>query len=168
MKPTLIAIATIFVTYALGKMIFPAENFLIIGGALFLGLFVWTCIEKLWGKRRKRTDNANIFPLLTKDALEKWGSIWGKDYGHVKKITLYERPMSYPGTARHILYFKCGTGTKEGKLFRKNFQGAYGDSLVYTEVFINYEFAQEVYKSDPPDTFRDDWQITTFKQKFQR
>ena len=84
-------------------------------GILFLGLILWTVVEKFWGKPTNRTDRLDIFPLLNKDVLQRWGKKWGEHYEYLNKVVLYDAPLKYPIDVKYVLYFEFDTSTPKGK-----------------------------------------------------
>ena len=64
MKSLVVAIAATLASYGMGRIVLPDEPPIVTGGALFLGLIIWTSVEKLWGKPTDQSDGSNMFPLL--------------------------------------------------------------------------------------------------------
>ena len=137
-------------------MVLPGEPLIVTGGALFLGLILWTSVEKLWGKPTDQTDSSNLFPLLDKDVLEKWGEKWAEQYAYLTKIALYDPPLKYPLDVDNVLYFEFDTSTPEGRRSEEVFNEtiAFHDDAILSSGF------SEVYRKEPDRSFRDDWFLT--------
>jgi hypothetical protein len=156
LKSLVVAIAAALLSYWVGRMLLPSEPLIVVGGALFLGLILWTVAEKLWGKPTTRTDSYDIFPLLNKDVLERWGKKWGEQYEYLNKVVLYDAPLKYPIDVKYVLYFEFETSTPEGKRSEEVFNEiiAFQDDSILASGF------NEVYTNIPDITFRDDWFLT--------
>ncbi|MBT8371575.1 MAG: hypothetical protein HKO79_00595 [Desulfobacterales bacterium] len=153
LKSLIVAIVVTLLTYWVGRKLLPDEPLLVIGGALFLGLMLWTSIEKLWGKQTDQTDSLNVFPLLDKKVLEKWGKKWGEQYDFLNKIVLYDVPLKYPLDVRYILYFEFDTSSSEGKKSEKIFN----ETLAFEDDTILASGFSKVYRRQPEKSFREDW-----------
>ena len=104
----LIGICLTVLGIGLSKMIIPGEYFILVG---ILGILSTIAIN-LFVKPKKAK---GIFPLLNQEALEKWGAKWGEQYDYLRKVVLYNTPMSYPIGVKYILYFRFDKTTEEGK-----------------------------------------------------
>ena len=153
MKSLVVAIAAALSSYWVGRMLLPSEPLIVVGGALFLGLIIWTSVEKLWGKPTDQSDGSNMFPLLDKDALEKWGERWADQYAYLNKIILYDAPLKYPLDVNYVLYFEFDTSTPEGKRSEEVFN----KTIAFHAKTILAAGFSEVYIIKPDPSFRDDW-----------
>jgi hypothetical protein len=146
-------------SYGLGQILLPEEPIIVIGTALFLGFLTRKLIDSTWNKRQKRAVNADIFPHLKKDALEKWGRGWGQEYEHLNKVVLFDPPLKYPLDIAYILYFDFDTSTPEGKKSQEKFNeiNAFQNSDILDSGF------QEVYRNKPDPGFRFEWFVTIVK-----
>ena len=153
MKSLAVAIAVTLLSYFLGRMALPGEPLLVAGGALFLGLILWTSVEKLWGKPTDQTDRSNLFPRLNKDVLEKWGKKWGGQNAYINKIILYDTPLNYPLDVDYVLYFEFDTSTLDG---RKS-EFVFNEMIAFHVDTILASGFSEVYTKKPDSSFRDDW-----------
>jgi hypothetical protein len=153
------AVSAALLIYWLGRIILPDDPIIVVGCALFLGFITWIGIEKLLVKRQKRKDGPDIFPLLKKDALEKWGSKWGEQYEHLNKVVLYDPPLKYPIDSRYILYFDIDTSTPEGEKSEEIFNeiNAFQSNAILSSGF------KEVYRNKPESQFRDEWFLSIVK-----
>jgi hypothetical protein len=153
LKSYVVAIAATIASYWAGRMVLPEEPLLVAGGALFLGLILWTSVEKLWGKSSNKTDRSNIFPSLNKEVLEKWGTKWAEQYPHLNTIILFDTPLKYPLDVKYVLYFEFDTSTPEGEKSKDAFNKkiAFHDDTILAPGF------REVYLNEPENTYRDDW-----------
>ena len=143
----------------LGRILMPDDLIIVVGCALFFGFITRTAIEKIGGKRQQRKAGADIFPLLNKDALAKWGTKWGKQYKYLNKVILYDAPLKYPIDSKYILYFDFDTSTQEGKKSEAYFNeiNAFQNNVILDEGF------QEVYRNEPDSEFRDEWFLSIVK-----
>ena len=143
----------------LGRILLPEEPVIVTGGALALGFLTRTVIDNKRKKHPKRTDRSDIFPHLKLNALEKWGTKWGKEYEHIEKVVLFDPPFKYPLDVQYILYFNFDTSTPEGKKSEKNFNkiNAFQNNDILGSGF------QEVYRSEPNPGFRLEWFVTIVK-----
>ena len=153
MKALGVAIAATLLSYWIGQMVLPDEPLLVTGGALFLGLIIWTSSEKLWGKPADQSESAYIFPLLKKDVLEKWGKKWAEQYTHLAKVVLYDAPLKYPLDVDYVLFFEFDTATPEGRRSEEVFNETIA---FHTDTILASGFS-DVYKKKPHRSFRDDW-----------
>ena len=153
LKSLVVAIAATVLSYLVGRMVLPDEPLLITGGALFLGLILWTSVEKLWGKPTDQIDSSNIFPLLDKDVLEKWGKRWAEQYAYLNKIVLYDAPLKYPLDVNYVLYFEFDTSTPEGRRSEEVFN----ETIAFHDDTILASGFSEVYINEPDSSFRDVW-----------
>jgi hypothetical protein len=151
-----VTIAATLLSYSIGRMLLPTEPLMVIGGALFLGLILWTVIEQLWAKPTNRADSSDIFPLLKKDILEKWGKKWGKQYANLNKVVLYDAPLKYPIDVKYVLYFDFDTSTPEGKRSEEVFH----ETIAFHDDSILPSEFKEVYVNNPDSSYRDEWFLT--------
>ena len=153
MKPFVVAIAATLLSFWVGRMVLPGEPLLVTGGALFLGLILWTSVEKIWGNSADQRDRTNVFPSLDKDVLEKWGEKWAEQYPYLSKIILYDAPLKYPLDVKYVLYFEFDISTPEGERSKEIFNRtiAFHDDTILAPGF------SEVYLNEPDESFRDDW-----------
>jgi hypothetical protein len=153
------AVSAALLIFWLGQIILPDNPILVASFALYLGFITWSGIEKLWAKRQTPTDGLDIFPLLKKDALEKWGTKWGNQYEYLNKIVLYDAPIKYPIDAKYILYFDFDTSTPEGKRSEEIFNEI---NAFQINVILESGF-KEVYVNEPAPRFRDEWFLSIVK-----
>ena len=152
-------VAAALLIYWLGRILLPGDPIIVVGCALFLGFATRTGIEKVWGKRQDRKDGSDIFPLLDKEALEKWGTKWGEKYEYLNKVVLYDAPLKYPIDSKYILYFDFDTSNPEGKRSEESFNeiNAFQSNVILESGF------QEVYRTEPDSRFRDEWFLSIVK-----
>jgi hypothetical protein len=153
LKSLAVAIFAALLSFWLGRMVLPDEPLIVTGGALFLGLILWTSVEKLWRKSADQTDGSDVFPLLDKKVLEKWGKKWGEQYANLNKIILYDTPLKYPLDVNYVLYFEFDTSTPEGK----NSEAVFNETIAFHADTILASGFSEVYIKKPDRSFRDDW-----------
>ncbi len=153
------AVVATLLFFWLGQILLPDEPIIVFGGALVLGFFTRTIIDKTWSKRQKRTDSSDIFPYLRRNALEKWGTKWGQQYEYLNKVVLFDPPLKYPLDVGYILYFDFDTSTPEGKRNEENFNeiNAFQNNVILDSGF------QEVYRNEPNSGFRDEWFLSIVK-----
>ena len=163
----LAAVAAAALFFWLGRILLPDEPIILFGGALFIGFIARSLVNRFWSKRHKQTDSSDIFPFLRRDALEKWGSKWGRQYRHLVKIVLFDPPLKYPLDVKYILYFDFDTSTPEGKRSQETFNeiNAFQENIILDSGF------QEVYREEPATRFRDEWflsivEYTGFDDKY--
>ena len=145
--------------YFLGQILFP-ENFVkAVGFALLLGFITWTGLEKLLTKHQNPKDDFDLFPLLKRDALEKWGTKCGMQYRNLNKIVLYDAPMRYPIDSRYILYFDFDTSTPEGEKEEEIFNET---NAFQINTILGPEF-KKVYRNEPRSNFIDEWFLSIVK-----
>ena len=156
MKSLAVAIAAAVLSFWVGRMLLPNEPTIVAGGAMFFGLILWTVFEKFWGKAVNRTDSSDIFPLLKKDVLERWGKKWGKQYEYLNKIILYDAPLKYPIDVKYVLYFEFDTSTPEAK----RSQAVFNEIIAFQDDSILTSGFEEVYANRPEPAFREDWFLT--------
>ena len=146
-------------SFGLGQVLLPEEPIIVIGTALFLGFFTRKFIDSTWAARQKRSVNADIFPHLKRDALEKWGTRWGQEYEHLNRVVLFDPPLKYPLDIGYILYFDFDTSTLEGQKSQEQFNeiNAFQNSDILDSGF------QEVYRNTPEPGFRFEWFVTIVK-----
>ena len=153
------AVAASLLFYYLGQILFPDNFIMAVGFALLLGFITWTGIEKLLAKHQKRKDDSDLFPLLKRDALVKWGTKCGEQYEKLNKIVLYDAPMRYPIDSRYILYFDFDTSTPEGHKEEEIFNETNAFQL---NTILGAEF-KEVYRNEPRSNFTDEWFLSIVK-----
>jgi hypothetical protein len=153
------AVVATLLFFWLGQILLPDEPIIVFGGALALGFFTRTIIDKTWSKRQKRTDSSDIFPYLRRNALEKWGTKWGQQYEYLNKVVLFDPPLKYPLNVGYILYFDFATSTPEGKRSEEIFNeiNAFQNNAILDSGF------QEVYRNEPGPRFRDEWFLSIVK-----
>ena len=147
------AVAAAVIFFWLGRLLVPDEPIILFGGASLIGLMTRSLINKIWSKHHKQTDSSDVFPNLRREALEKWGVKWGKQYKYLDKIVLFDPPLKYPLDVKYILYFDFDTSTPEGKMSEESFNkiNAFQDNIILDSGF------QEVYRKEPGSRFRDEW-----------
>lgn len=153
------AVVATIVSYGLGQILLPKEPIIVIGSALALGFITRKIANNAWSRRQKRADHTDIFPDLERQALEKWGTRWGQDYEHLKKVVLFDPPLKYPLDVEYILYFDFDTSTPEGKKNEENFNEI---NAFQNNGFLDSGF-EEVYRNEPNPGFRFEWFVTIVK-----
>jgi hypothetical protein len=153
------AVVATLLFFWLGQILLPDEPIIVFGGALVLGFFTRTIIDKTWSKRQKQTDSSDIFPYLRRNSLEKWGTKWGQQYEYLNKVVLFDPPLKYPLDVGYILYFDFDTSTPEGKRNEENFNeiNAFQNNVILDSGF------PEVYRNEPGSGFRDEWFLSIVK-----
>ena len=148
------AIAILFIGILLDRT-FPTIGHLFLIGALSLVFG----IVLIYIKNKYFHEPKVIFPLLKRDALEKWGTKWGQQYDYLKKVVLYGSPMETPSGLLYILYFEFSTSTDTGKQSEKIFS----ETIAFSSEAILTAGFEEVYKEKPDMSFRDEWYLVTNK-----
>ena len=159
MKSLAVAVVAVLFSFLLGWLVLPGEPLLVTGGSLFLGLILWTSLEKLWGKPADQPSGPNLFPLLNRDVLEKWGRKWGDQYPYLTKIVLYDAPLKYPLDVNYVLLFEFDTSTPEGKRSEEMFN----ETIAFHADTILASGFSGAYKKKPDKSFRDDWFLSIKK-----
>jgi hypothetical protein len=132
---------------------FPTISHLFLIGALSLVFgIVLFFIKNKYGREPK-----DIFPLLKRDALEKWGIKWGQQYDYLKRVVLYGSPMDTPSGLLYILYFEFNTLTDAGK----QSENIFSETIAFSSEAILTAGFEEVYKKEPDMSFRDEWYLVT-------
>ena len=159
MLSLLAGVAATLLFFWLGRILMPDDLIIVVGCALFLGFITRAIIEKVGAKRQQPKGGKDIFPLLNKNVLEKWGTIWGKQYEYLNKVILYDAPLKYPIDSKYILYFDFDTSTEEGKRSEDDFNqiNAFQSNVILDEGF------QEVYRNEPSLECRDEWFLSIVK-----
>ena len=154
-------IVGLFVTFigiGIDKMGYPipGQAFIAVGIA---GIFV-VLIYNFRNPKKDKGENI-VFPQLRIPALKKYASKWGKTYLGLKRIVLYEAPLTYPNiageTVKYLLVFKFGKRAKDlyhHRRFEEN-------NLGLPEWLFDKHFP-EVYLDNPPANFVDQWSIITY------
>jgi hypothetical protein len=147
-------------TYGLGRVLLPEEPIIVIGSALALGFLTRKIIDT--NRRRNRqeqADDADIFPFLKRNALEKWSAKWGHEFEHLKKVVIFDPPLKYPLDVAYVLYFDFDTSTPEGKKCQDKFNeiNAYRNNDILDAGF------EDVYQNKPTPGFRFEWFVTIVK-----
>ena len=159
MLSLIVAVAAALLVFTIGSFQLPGNLIIAVGFALLLGFVTWTSFEKFLTKHQKRIDDSDIFPLLRKDALERWGAECGEQYKHLNKIVLYDAPLKYPIDSRYILYFDFDTSTSEGEKNEETFNTIKAFQI---NAILNSEF-KKVYRKEPGSRFRDEWFLSIVK-----
>ena len=146
------ALAILFIGFFLDR-IFPTIDHLFLIGAssLVFGIVL------LFVKNKYSREPKDIFPLLNRDALEKWGSKWGLQYNYLKRVVLYGTPMDTPSELLYTLYFEFNTSIDAGK----QSEGIFNETIAFSYETILTAGFEEVYKKEPAMTFRDEWHLVT-------
>ena len=155
----LAAVSASLLFYYLGQILFSSNHVNAVGFSLFLGFITWTGIEKLLAKHSNRRDDSDLFPLLKRDALEKWGKKCGEQYRNLNKIVLYDAPMRYPIDSRYILLYDFDTSTPEGEKEEEIFNET---NAFQINTILGPEF-KEVYRNEPGSNFTDEWFLSIVK-----
>ena len=147
-------------TYGLGRFLLPEEPIIVIGGALALGFLTRKIIDNNRRiNRQEQADDADIFPFLKRNVLEKWGAKWGHEFEHLKKVVIYDPPLKYPLDVAYVLYFEFDTATPEGQRCQDKFNeiNAYRNNDILDTGF------EDVYQNKPTPGFRFEWFVTIVK-----
>lgn len=146
------ALAILSIGFFLDRTFPTIDHLFLIGASSLVFGIVLIFIKNKYGR-----EPIDIFPLLNRDALEKWGSKWGQQYDYLKRVVLYGSPMETPSELLYILYFEFSTSTDAGKQSEEIF----GETIAFAyEVILTAGF-EEVYKKEPDMSFRDEWYLVT-------
>ena len=146
------AVAILFIGIFLNRTFPTIDNLFLMGAVSLVFGIVLIFIKNKYARESK-----DIFPLLNRDALEKWGSKWGQQYDYLKRVVLYGSPMETPSELLYILYFEFSTSTDAGKQSEKIF----GETIAFSYEAILTAGFEEVYKKEPDMSFRDEWYLVT-------
>ena len=146
------ALAILFIGIFLNRTFPTIDNLFLMGAYSLVFGIVLIFIKNKYGRESK-----DIFPLLNRDALEKWGSKWGQQYDYLKRVVLYGSPMETPSELLYILYFEFSTSTDAGKQSEEIF----GETIAFSYEAILTAGFEEVYKKEPDMSFRDEWYLVT-------
>jgi hypothetical protein len=146
------AVAILFIGIFLNRTFPTIDNLFLMGAVSLVFGIVLIFIKNKYARESK-----DIFPLLNRDALEKWGSKWGRQYDYLKRVVLYGSPMETPSELLYILYFEFSTSTDAGKQSEKIF----GETIAFSYEAILTAGFEEVYKKEPDMSFRDEWYLVT-------
>ena len=147
-------------TYGLGRVLLPEEPIIVIGSALALGFLTRKIIDNnRRGNRQDKAVDADIFPFLKRNVLEKWGTKWGLEFEHLKKVVMFDPPLKYPLDVAYVLYFEFDTSTPEGEKCQDKFNeiNAYRNNDILDAGF------EDVYQNKPTPGFRFEWFVTIVK-----
>lgn len=125
------------------------SSFLIIAGSILL-----VCSIILFKRNRK----ISYFPEISIPLLNKWCSKWAGEFEGIKKVTLYDAPISLGADFKYVLLFKF-RNSDVGRICKRSFVNS---CRMMPDSLFNDHFT-EVYNKEPDVNFTDSWYISTNK-----
>jgi hypothetical protein len=123
---------------------------------LFIGV-VGVCSAFLLNRwvRKKKRRHADPFPELRRSILERVVLYWVRRHNGLKKVVLYEQPVTYPAPVKYIVYCEF---RKKKDADRFEIEHALQPANLITDNVI------EVYKDQTPRPFQYEWWFETKKK----
>lgn len=134
--------------------IVPVEYYIFIGG---IGISSAIFLHNV--KKRKKRNNADLFPELKRDILERVVLYWVKRHKGLKTVALFGRQVSYPAPVKYIVYCEF---KKKKDADRFEIEHALQPANLITDNVI------EVYKDQTPRQFQYEWWFETKKSSWMK